>query len=172
MCLSLRMYHAGAARCGTCLIVPVPGAQSPPQHSAPPAFLDRLPFIRFRDWCFSRSIDVRNVVRYYCRFFPAIVVATTLSAPGAPNGVLAQTPALSYPASDSAADIDKALSAAARDGKHVLLDFGADWCPDCRVLGALFEDPVVAPFATENFHIVRIDVGRRDKNADLIAKYQ
>ena len=115
---------------------------------------------------------MRNLVRYYCRSFSAIVVATTLTASGAPNAVSAQTPALSYPASDSAADIDKALSAAARDGKHVLLDFGADWCPDCRVLGALFEDPVVAPFARENFHIVRIDVGRRDKNSNLIAKYQ
>ena len=115
---------------------------------------------------------MRNVVRYYLHSFPAIVVAITLSASGAPSGLLAQTPAPLYPPSDSAADIDKALSAAARDGKHVLLDFGADWCPDCRVLGALFEDPVVAPFATENFHIVRIDVGRRDKNAALIARYQ
>ena len=39
-----------------------------------------------------------------------------------------------------------ALTAAKADGKHVLLDFGADWCPDCRVLGKLFEDPAVAPF--------------------------
>jgi thiol-disulfide isomerase/thioredoxin len=85
--------------------------------------------------------------------------------------VQAQTPALLYPASDGARDIDTALSAARKDGKHVLLDFGADWCPDCRVLGALFEDAVVAPFATENFHVVHVDVGRRDKNADLIGKY-
>jgi len=115
---------------------------------------------------------VRSIVRDYLRFIPAIVVAITVTTSGAPSGVLAQTPALLYPASDSAADIDKALAAAAKDGKHVLLDFGADWCPDCRVLGALFEDPVVASFAAENFHIVRIDVGRRDKNMDLIAKYQ
>jgi thioredoxin 1 len=76
-----------------------------------------------------------------------------------------------YPASDAAREIDAAFDAALKDGKHVLLDFGADWCPDCRVLGGLFEDPSVAPFVAGNFHVVRIDVGRRDKNGDLATKY-
>jgi thioredoxin 1 len=77
-----------------------------------------------------------------------------------------------YPASDATHDIDAAFDAAAKDGKHVLLDFGADWCPDCRVLGTLFEDATVAPFVASNFHVVRIDVGRRDKNGDLATKYR
>jgi thiol-disulfide isomerase/thioredoxin len=76
-----------------------------------------------------------------------------------------------YPATDATKDIDTAFAAAAKDGKHVLLDFGADWCPDCRVLGGLFEDASVAPFVDANFHVVRIDVGRRDKNDDLAKKY-
>jgi thiol-disulfide isomerase/thioredoxin len=78
---------------------------------------------------------------------------------------------LVYPPNDPARDIAGALSKARTDGKHVLLDFGADWCPDCRVLGALFETEVVRPFAEANFHVVHIDVGRRDKNADLVEKY-
>jgi len=76
-----------------------------------------------------------------------------------------------YPAGDAAKAIAAAEAAAKKDGKHVLLDFGADWCPDCRVLGALFEDPAVAPIVTANFHVVRVDVGRRDKNGDIVAKY-
>lgn len=76
-----------------------------------------------------------------------------------------------YPAADARKSIDDAFAAAARDGKHVLLDFGADWCPDCRVLDMLFEDPAVAVVAKANFHIVRVDVGRRDKNDDLVAAY-
>lgn len=83
----------------------------------------------------------------------------------------AQTPAPFYPPSDPVKDIAAALDSAKKDGKHVLLDFGADWCPDCRVLGALFEDSAVAPFANANFHVVRIDVGRRDKNTEAVAKY-
>ena len=53
----------------------------------------------------------------------------------------------------------------------MLIDFGADWCPDCRVLAALFETDIVAPVAERNFHVVHVDVGRRDKNLDLVAKY-
>ena len=60
----------------------------------------------------------------------------------------AQTPParLLYPPSDAAADIRAALARAKADGKHLLLDFGADWCPDCRVLGSLMESEPVAPF--------------------------
>ena len=76
-----------------------------------------------------------------------------------------------YPATDAAKDIDAALAKARKDGRHVLLDFGADWCPDCRVLGGVFEQPDVAALLARNFHVVRIDVGRRDKNNDLAAKY-
>jgi thiol-disulfide isomerase/thioredoxin len=78
---------------------------------------------------------------------------------------------LVYPPSDAAAAIAAARAAARIDHKHVLIDFGADWCPDCRVLGALFEDPAIAPFLAENFHVVHVDVGRRDKNADVVAAY-
>ena len=77
-----------------------------------------------------------------------------------------------YPAGDAAKDIDSALASARKDGKRVLLDFGADWCPDCRVLGTLFDEPAVAALVQKNFHVVRIDVGRRDKNGDLAVKYQ
>jgi thiol-disulfide isomerase/thioredoxin len=84
--------------------------------------------------------------------------------------VHAQSPVL-YPATDATKDIEAAIAAARKDGKHVLLDFGADWCPDCRVLGALFEEKEVSAVAAGNFHIVRIDVGRRDKNGDVAAKY-
>ena len=82
------------------------------------------------------------------------------------------TQTLVYPPSDPAADIAAAIAAAKADGKHVLIDFGADWCPDCRVLGALFEDAAVAPIVASNFHVVHVDVGRRDKNAEIVAKYR
>ena len=84
--------------------------------------------------------------------------------------VQAQT-TLHYPATDAAKHIDAALAKARKDGRHVLLDFGADWCPDCRVLGGVFEQTDVAALLARNFHVVRIDVGRRDKNGDLAAKY-
>lgn len=83
----------------------------------------------------------------------------------------AQAPPV-YPAGDARADIAAATAAAKRDGKHVILDFGADWCPDCRVLDAVLKDAAVKPFVEANFHIVRIDVGRRDRNGDLVEQYR
>lgn len=87
------------------------------------------------------------------------------------SGVASSQSAL-YPPDGAAAAIDRAIAAAKRDGKHVLLDFGADWCPDCRVLGKVFEEPAVAKVLDANFHVVRVDVGRRDKNGDLVVKYK
>ena len=82
-----------------------------------------------------------------------------------------ERPKVLYPPTDATAEIAAAVRAAKTDGRHVLLDFGADWCPDCRILGALLEDPVIAPIVAANFHVVRIDVGRRDKNGDLVEKF-
>jgi thioredoxin 1 len=104
------------------------------------------------------------------RIRSSVVVLSAALALAAPVSAAAQSTGF-YPASDAAKDIDAAIAAAKKDGKRVLLDFGADWCPDCRVLGTLFDQPDVAAIADAHFHIVRIDVGRRDKNADLVAKY-
>jgi thiol-disulfide isomerase/thioredoxin len=101
------------------------------------------------------------------------IVGAVVVWSGGPQVAGAQETAakLFYPPSDAGAEITAALKAAKADRRHVLLDFGADWCPDCRVLGTLFEDAVVAPVLRENFHVVRVDVGHRDRNAELVEKY-
>jgi thioredoxin 1 len=86
-------------------------------------------------------------------------------------GAAAQAPPI-YPAGDPRSEIAAAVAAAKSDGKHVLLDFGADWCPDCRVLDVVLKDPAAEPFVRSSFHIVRIDIGRRDKNGDLVEQYR
>ena len=75
-------------------------------------------------------------------------------------------------ASDPRAAIQSALNESKRDGKFVLIDFGAGWCPDCIVLDKLFRDEAVAPFLKTNFHWVVVDVGYRDKHMDVAAEYR
>lgn len=99
----------------------------------------------------------------------ATVALVCVSAMG--SGAQTPPPPLRYPASDPSTAVAAALAAAKRDGKHVLLDFGADWSPDCRVLGGLMEARSVAPFLQANYHVVHIDVGRRDRNLDVAARY-
>ena len=72
---------------------------------------------------------------------------------------------------DPRADIAVALEIAAAQGKLVLLDFGANWCPDCLVLDELYSDPAVAALLDEHYVLVTIDVGEFDRNMDLSAEY-
>ena len=43
------------------------------------------------------------------------------------------------------ADIKSALATAAEEHREVLIDFGANWCPDCRALDAMFRSAQVEP---------------------------
>ena len=75
------------------------------------------------------------------------------------------------PQANASDAIAQALAQAKVDHKRVLLDFGADWCPDCQVLAQLFDDPQVKPFLDAHYHVVRIDVGQWDNNLDLANRY-
>ena len=76
------------------------------------------------------------------------------------------------PAADARQEIRQALAEASTARVPVLLVFGANWCPDCRVLdSALKTGPNAAQFARE-FRIVKVDVGRFDRNVDLAESYQ
>ncbi|MFI1582725.1 thioredoxin family protein [Embleya sp. NPDC020630] len=72
---------------------------------------------------------------------------------------------------DADADIRTALATAAQSDRAVLIDFGANWCPDCRVLHHLFRSPQVAPLLARNYVVVRVDVGEFDHNLDVAARY-
>ena len=72
---------------------------------------------------------------------------------------------------DPAQDIAAALQQAKADDKRVLLDFGANWCPDCLVLAQHFENAQVKPFLDEHFVVVKIDVGQWDKNLEIAQQY-
>jgi len=72
---------------------------------------------------------------------------------------------------DAKKEINEALQAAAKDHKRVLLVFGASWCFDCFALDYRFHQPEIQPIVDKNYHVVHVDIGRNDKNSDLIKKY-
>jgi thioredoxin len=74
-------------------------------------------------------------------------------------------------AADAHAQVAAALAEAQRSGKHVLLDFGANWCPDCRVLAGIADRPEVKPWLDANYVTVLIDTGRHSKNMDIAQQY-
>ncbi|MBZ5543484.1 MAG: thioredoxin family protein [Acidobacteriia bacterium] len=86
--------------------------------------------------------------------------------------------AASEPIYDESVDAKKQIAAAIREAsrrrhpaRNVVLVFGANWCQDCRVLDAQMHEGDLASLIAKNFVVVKIDVGRMDKNLDLAAKY-
>ncbi|HEV2273010.1 MAG TPA: thioredoxin family protein [Acidobacteriaceae bacterium] len=107
----------------------------------------------------------------------SIVVATgwghaTAAASPAPVDGADPLRANLYPDSDRApADLADALTRASREHKRVLVDFGGNWCGDCRVLDIYFHDPANQALLNASYVLVRVNVGELDRNEDLAAKY-
>lgn len=78
-----------------------------------------------------------------------------------------------YPTNvDAHAEIHEAMERATKLHKRVLVVFGANWCFDCHVLDAAFHRPDLAPIVTRNYEVVHVDIGRGEKNQDLMEQYQ
>ena len=108
----------------------------------------------------TRSAPVATV-----KPIPSLAPATPSATPPADSAYLYD------PTADARADIAAALAAAKADGKRVLLDFGADWCPDCHVLAAYMEGSAGRALIEPAFHVVRIDVGVFNHNMDIVQEY-
>jgi thiol:disulfide interchange protein len=68
-------------------------------------------------------------------------------------------------------EIHAALERAKANHKNVILDFGADWCGDCKVLNIYFRDPANLPILNANYELVDVNIGNYDANLDIAAKY-
>lgn len=89
-------------------------------------------------------------------------VVSTLSAP---------LPAPYDPSADAAADVANAINRAKASGRFVLLDFGGNWCPDCRMVAGTLALGEIRPALDRTFEVVMIDVGRMTRNLDIAATY-
>src|SRR5262249_53707867 len=72
---------------------------------------------------------------------------------------------------DAAARLDKAFTSAKRSGKRVLIDFGGNWCPDCRILAGVMDLPEVKSYVARHFEVVSVDVGRFNRNLELAQRF-
>ncbi len=72
---------------------------------------------------------------------------------------------------NGAQQIDGAVATARKEGKRVLLQFGANWCVWCVRLHTLFEsDKPIAARLKQSYVVVRIDVDQ-GRNADVNERY-
>ncbi|MGA2131343.1 MAG: thioredoxin family protein [Bryobacteraceae bacterium] len=85
-----------------------------------------------------------------------------LPQPATPNPEL-------YPEPGAAqAQLSTAETNAAKQGKRLLVVFGANWCYDCHVLDTTFHSPSFARLVDDNYVVVHINIGDEGKdNHDL-----
>jgi thioredoxin 1 len=74
-------------------------------------------------------------------------------------------------AADAKAEIRQALARAAAAGVPVLVIFGANWCGDCKILDMAIKQGASAPLVAKDFKVVKVDVGRFDRNVDIAQSY-
>ena len=72
---------------------------------------------------------------------------------------------------DAHAEIKEALEKATAEHKRVILVFGANWCFDCHALDKDFHRADIAPLVAANYEVVHVDIGKGEKNQDLMTKY-
>lgn len=95
----------------------------------------------------------------------AAVLATTVSLQAAEP---------LYPAVDrAAADVAAAERQAKAEHKRVLVDFGGNWCGDCKVLDANFHKPENQALLAASYVLVHVNVGDEgiDHNFEIAERY-
>jgi thioredoxin len=64
-------------------------------------------------------------------------------------------------------EIDAALRMARQRRHFLMVEFGADWCGDCRALAAHLANPELREYFERHFDLLKVDVGQFDRNVEL-----
>ena len=110
--------------------------------------------------------------------FAALSLAPGLGASPAPRLAVTTLDQLPKPLPlpyDEHANADRAVAAAraraAKSGKLLLIDFGGNWCLDCRVLAGIMDLKDMKGFVERHYEVAKVDIGRMDKNQQIPAHY-
>lgn len=78
-----------------------------------------------------------------------------------------------YPPPEQAqSDLTAALHRAGKEHKRVLVDFGGNWCGDCKVLDYYMHQPQNAALLKNSYVVVHVNIGEFDRNLALAERYQ
>ncbi|MFB9940844.1 TlpA family protein disulfide reductase [Gluconobacter oxydans] len=105
---------------------------------------------------------------------PAHAASTEVTPTPAPQLTETSAPPVATPYPDTTVAHDQvaqAFALAQKTHRKVLLDFGGNWCPDCKMLSGIFALPDAAHWLDSQFVVVPVNVGRINTNLDLAARY-
>ena len=108
-----------------------------------------------------------NISIRFLRHLAALCILGLLPAAGIAVGPV-------YPdVARARADVDAALAEAAKGKKRVLVDFGGNWCSDCKVLDINLRKAENAALLDKHYVLVHVNVGDKgiDHNFDIAERY-
>ena len=75
--------------------------------------------------------------------------------------------------SRASADIAAGIEQASQEHKRVIVDFGGDWCTDCKILDINFRMPENAQLVRKHYVVVHVNVGDKGikENFDVAERY-
>ena len=116
-----------------------------------------------------------NLIKYYS-FLSLVIIPITMSANDItmPTDEVLNMP-LPLPYNGeiySESDIERFLDSSINKSKQPIIIFGGNWCPDCRILEGTLQLPTIKKYMIEHYEIMHVDVGRYDKNMNLISYFK
>ena len=116
-----------------------------------------------------------NFIKYYS-FLSLVIIPITMSANDItmPTDEVLNMP-LPLPYNGeiySESDIERFLDSSINKSKQPIIIFGGNWCPDCRILEGTLQLPTIKKYMIEHYEILHVDVGRYDKNMNLISYFK
>lgn len=88
-----------------------------------------------------------------------------------PAFLFAQDKQVYNPKADAKADINKAIQLAQKEGKHVFLQIGGNWCPWCiKFHNFIEDDAVLKEYLNANFKVVKVNYDRENHQEELLSK--
>ena len=116
-----------------------------------------------------------NLIKYYS-FLSLVIIPITMSANDITmplDEVLKMPLPLPYNGEIySESDIERFLDSSINKSKQPIIIFGGNWCPDCRILEGSLQLPTIKKYMIEHYEIMHVDVGRYDKNMNLISYFK
>ena len=123
--------------------------------------------MRVSKWFMAQTRGAGVLLVFFAAMFSFVntrAAAQIIGPPASSKHIYSET-------ADPKADIAGALAKARAKHKRVILDFGGDWCGDCKVLDIYLHGAANAELLAKNFVLVHVWIGNMDRNIDIAAKY-
>ncbi len=114
----------------------------------------------------NRLGEINNTEKNIMKFLIGIVLFVVLATTG-----FSQKVQVYNPDANAQADINKAVSKAALEHKHVFLQIGGNWCPWCiKFHNFVNDNSELKTYLEANYEVVKVSYDTKNRQVELMEK--